>query len=184
MVIRMQLGPQFGIGLLLACLAVAPLVAQQEKRDPLTGPQIEQIREAGIDPIERVKLYTKFIDEHADTIKGLTNRAKSGARARRLDEELQDFTALMDELGSNLDTYTDRHADIRKSLKPLTEATPRWLGILRALAGEPAFDLSRKEAIESGEDLADQAKRLLTEQTEYFNLHKDERGQDRAEPKP
>jgi hypothetical protein len=175
---------------ILACLLLSsplllqPLEAQPpEKHDALTGPEIEQIREAGIDPIERVKLYTKFIDEHADTIKGLTNRAKGGARAHRLDEELQDFTALMDELATNLDTYTDRKADIRKSLKPLTEATPRWLGILNALAGEPTFDLSRKEAIESGEDLADQAKRLLTEQTAYFNLHKDEQGQDRAEPK-
>ena len=89
----------------------------------------------------------------------------------------------MDELGDNLDMYSDRHADIRKSLKPLAEDSPRWLGILRALAGEPGFDLSRKEAIESGEDLADEAKRLLQEQTEYFNLHKDEQGQDRAEPK-
>jgi hypothetical protein len=89
----------------------------------------------------------------------------------------------MDELGSNLDTFSDRRADIRKALKPLTEATPRWLAILNALAGEPGFDLARKEAIESGEDLADQAKRLLSEQTEYFNIHKDEANQDRAEPK-
>jgi hypothetical protein len=89
----------------------------------------------------------------------------------------------MDELGSNLDVFSERHADIRKALKPLNEAIPRWLGMLRALAGEPGFDLSRKEAIESGQDLADQAARLLTEQTEYFKLHKDEKGQDRAEPK-
>jgi hypothetical protein len=90
----------------------------------------------------------------------------------------------MDEFGANLDVYSDRHADIRKSLKPLPEATQRWLAILRAIAGESGFDLARKEAIESGEDLADQATRLLTEQTEYFKLHKDEQGQDRAEPKP
>jgi hypothetical protein len=168
----------------LACIFCAcPLLAQQEKRDPLSGAEIEQIREAGIDPVERVKLYTKFLDEHADTIKGITIRAKSGSRVHRLQDELQDLTALMDELGSNLDTYTDRHADIRKALKPLTEATPKWLSILRALPGEQGFDLERKEAIESGEDLADQAKRLLSEQTEYFNLHKDEAGQDRAEPK-
>jgi hypothetical protein len=89
----------------------------------------------------------------------------------------------MDELGSNLDTYTDRKADVRKSLKPLNEAAQRWMGILRALAGEPGFDLERKEAIESCEELSDQAKRLLEEQTAYFNLHKDEAGQDRAEPK-
>ena len=89
----------------------------------------------------------------------------------------------MDEFGSNLDLYSDRHADIRISLKPLPDATQHWLSILRALAGEPAFDLARKEAIESGEELADQAARLLREQSEYFALHKDEQGQDRAEPK-
>ena len=169
---------------ILLCLVVAaPLFAQLEKRHPLTEDQIEKIREAGIYPDDRVKLYTQFLDEHADVIKGLTNRAKSAARGRRIDDELQDFTALMDEFGSNLDVYSDRHADIRKSLKPLPAATQRWLGILRALAGEPAFELARKEAIESGEDLSDQATRLLREQTDYFNLHKDEAGQERAEPK-
>ena len=66
-------------------------------------------------------------------------------------------------------------------IKNLNDAAPRWLGILRALAGEPGFELARKEAIESGEDLADQAKRLLTEQIDYFNEHKDEKGQERAE---
>jgi hypothetical protein len=160
-----------------------PLHAQKDKREPLTEAQIEKIREAGIEPDERVKLYTQFLDEHADIIKGLTNRGKSAARGRRLDDELQDFTALMDEFGSNLDLYSDRHADIRKSLKPLPAATQRWLGILRALPGEPSFDLGRKEAIESGEELADQSTRLLREENEYFALHKDEQGQDRAEPK-
>ena len=169
---------------ILACLVFDhPLPAQVEKREPLTEAQIEQIREAGVYPDGRVKLYTQFLNEHADVIKGLSNRAKSAARGRRLDGELQDLTALMDEFASNLDVYSDRHADIRKSLKPLPAATQRWLGILRALAGEPAFDLARKEAIESGEDLADQATRLLQEQTDYFNLHKDEEGQERAEPK-
>ena len=168
---------------LLCLIAAASLPAQKDKPEPLTEAQIEQIREAGIYPDDRVKLYTQFLSEHADTIKSLTNRTKSIGRGKRLDEELQDLTALMDELGSNLDVYSDRHADIRKALKPLAEATDHWLGVLRALPGEPSFDLSRKEAIESCEDLADQAKRLLTEQTEYFNLHKDEQGQDRAEPK-
>jgi hypothetical protein len=169
--------------LLVCLLGTTLLPAQKEKREPLTGVQIEQIREAGIYPDDRVKLYTKFLDEHAGVIKGLTNRAKSAARSRRLDDELQDLTALMDEFGSNLDVYSDRKADIRKSLKPLPEAIQRWLTILRALPGEPGFDLARKEAIESGQDLADQATRLLSEQTDYFKLHKDEAGQDRAEPK-
>jgi len=166
-----------------ALVCAATCSAQKEKREPLTGAQIEQIREAGIYPDDRISLYTKFIGEHAETIKGLTSRGKSASRARRLDDELLDLTALMDELGTNLDTYSERKADLRKSLKALSEAAPHWLGILRTLAGEPGFELSRKEAIEAGEDLADQSKRLLMEQTDYFNAHKEEKGQERAEPK-
>lgn len=172
------------IAAMLVCLVFAvPLAAQKQRREPLTAAQIDKIAEAGIDPNARVGLYTQFLSEHADTIKGLSNRAHSSARADRLNNELEDFAALEDELADNLDTYSERKADIRKSLKPLTEATSRWQGILRALAGEPGFDLARKEAIENGEDLADQAQRLLNEQTEYFKQHPDEKGQDRWEPK-
>jgi hypothetical protein len=156
------------------------LPAQTQTHEPLNEVQIEQIREAGNRPVDRVNLYAKFLGEHAETIKGLTNRARSDARARRLDDELQQLTALMDELGSNLDQYADRHADIRKALKPLTDTSQHWVTILHALPGEPAFDLSRKEAIESCEELADQIKRLEVEQTEYFKVHKDEAGQDRG----
>lgn len=169
--------------ILVLALGASPLCAQKNKREPLTGAQIEEIREAGIYPDERVKLYAKYLDEHAEVIKGLSSRARSSARAGRLDNELQDLTALMDELGSNLDVYADRKADIRKALKPLAESAQKWLTILRALPGEPGFDLARKEAIESGEDLADQAKRLFEEQNQYFEMHKDERGQERYEPK-
>lgn len=172
------------IAVFLACLLVAaPLLAQKEKREPLTSSQVDQIAEAGINPNARVGLYTKFLDEHAAVIKGLATRAKSPARSHRLDNDLQDFTALMDELGSNLDTFSDRRADIRKSLKPLNEAIQRWLAILNALASEPVFEISRDEAIESGKDLADQAKQLQQDQEAYFKLHPDEAGQDRWEPK-
>ena len=166
------------------CLPLAaPLHAQKQKREPLTEEQIEKIAEAGIYPDVRVGLYTQYLNEHANSIKALTNRKISDARADRLNDELEDLTVLMDELGDNLDLYSDRKAHIRKSLKALTDATPRWQAILRALAGEPGFNLARKEAIESSEDLAGQANRLLQEQTDYFKQHPDEAGQDRAEPK-
>jgi len=159
-------------------------IAQKNQRDPLTDAQVEKIREAGIYPNDRIKLYTEYVNDHVNAIKSLTNRAKSDARAKHLDNELQDVTTLMDELGSNLDEYSDRHADIRIALKTLADESQRWPVTLKALAGEGPFDLSRKESIEAGEDLADQADRLLREQTEYFAVHKDEKGQERSEPKP
>ena len=156
----------------LALAGLAPVAAaQKEERQPLTEAQIEKIREAGIDPNERISLYTQFLDEHAETIMGLTNRMKSLARGKRVDDELLDFTALTDELGANLDQYSERKADMRGALKKLNESAPKWLGILRTLAGEPSFDEARKEAIESTEDLVEEAKRLMTEQNDYFATH-------------
>jgi ABC-type transporter Mla subunit MlaD len=169
--------------ILLCLLVAASLCAQKQKREPLTEAQMEKIAEAGIDPNARIALYTQYLNEKADAIKALTNRKVSDARASRLSDALEDFTALMDELGENLDQYSDRKADMRKSLQTLADATPRWQSILRALAGEPGFSLARKEAIESGEDLSEQAKRLVQEQADYFRQHPDEAGQDRAEPK-
>lgn len=153
--------------------------AQHAGDAKLTETEIEAVRESAVFPVERVKLYTRFLDERAGKIKDLSGRPKSGQRVIKIDDALKDFTSLMDEMGSNLDQYSDRHSDIRKALKPLTEAMPRWLNILRLLPGESGFDLERKEAIESGEELSDQASRLLREQEEYFATHKDEKGQER-----
>jgi hypothetical protein len=160
-----------------------PLFAQNEQRQPLTEVQVDQIREAGIDPDARIKLYSKFVDEHIDAIKALAARGRSSARTQHIDDELQDFAALMDELGSNLDQYGDRKADMRKSLKALNEAAPRWVEALHALPAEPGFSLSRDDALESAQDLAGQVADLVKEQDAYFAAHKDEKGQERAEPK-
>jgi hypothetical protein len=169
--------------LALSLLMAAPLRAQRQKPEPLTDTQQEQIAEAGIDPVGRVDLYVKFLNERADTIKGLIPRAHTSARGSRIDTELENFSALLDELGDNLDLYADRKADVRKSLKPLKESIERWQAVLQSLPSEPAFEISRKDAIESSSDLADQTKKLTTDQTAYFDLHKDEKGQDRYEPK-
>lgn len=169
--------------LALALLCAVPLGAQREKRQPLNEHQIEQIREAGVFPDERIRLYAGFVNEKVEAIDALGKRGKSGARSARLDEALQDLAALTDELAANLDQYGERRADLRKSLKGLNEALPRWTATLRNLSAEPGFDLSRKEALESLSDLSGQAAQLEKEQIAYFEAHKDERGQQRAEPK-
>ena len=168
----------------LFCLLLsAPLVAQKQKREPLTEKQQDQIEEAGIDPVARVDLYVKFLNDYCDTIKGLIPRAKSAARARRIDDELEDFAALMDELGDNLDMFSQRKADLRKSLKGLNEYIQHWQAVLRDLPSEPGFELALKEAIDSTNDLTDQAREITADQETYFKAHPDEKGQDRAEPK-
>ena len=128
--------------------------AQQVTRDTLTPAQVDQIRAAGIDPPGRIKLYVKFLNERAEKINNLSKKGHSINRTHDLDEQLKDFTSLLDELGSNLDQYSERKADLRPALTSLTESSTRWLQILRALAGEPGFDVSRKEAIEAADHIS------------------------------
>lgn len=168
----------------LLCLILAlPLCAQKNKREPLTEVQQDQIAEAGVSPVDRLNLYVKFTNEHADTIQGLIKRAHSAARAHRMDDELQDFASLMDELSSNLDIYADRKADIRRCMKAMNEAILHWQSVLNGITKEPGFDISLQDAIDSVTDLAAQAKQVTADQDAYFKLHPDEKDQDRAEPK-
>ncbi len=167
----------------VSLLIAAPLHAQKEQREPLTPAQQDQVAEAGIDPVARVGLYVKFLDEHSDSIRGLITRAHSAARVQRLNNDLEDFSALADELDDNLDVYSGRKADIRKSLKGLNEGIARWQAILRALPSEPGFELSLKEAFDAVGDLSDQAKQIGVDQDAYFKAHPDEKNQDRYEPK-
>jgi hypothetical protein len=169
--------------LVFCFLLCASLAAQKEKREPLTEVQQDQIAEAGIDPVARVDLYVKFLNEHSETIRSMIKRAKGPARTHRLDDELLDFAALMDELGDNLDVYSGRNADLRKSLKGLNEGVQGWQDVLHDLPSEPGFELALKEALDSAGDLSTQAKQITTDQEAYFKAHPDEKNQDRAEPK-
>ena len=162
---------------------VGPVRGQKKQPEPLTETQQDAIAEAGIDADARVGLYTKYLNEHADTIKDLTKRIHSAARTARIDKALGDFSELVDELASNLDEYGGRMADMRKSLKALNEAIPGWQGILHDLPSEAGFDFSRKDAMDATNDLADQVKKLITTEDAYFKEHKDLKGQQYSEPK-
>jgi hypothetical protein len=156
--------------------------AQREQRQTLTPDQADKIRDAGIDPNLRIALYTKFLEGHADTLKKLSPHASSPSAARQIDNGLQDFSSLLDELGSNLDQYGDRKADLRPALKKLNETIPKWLALLQGLPGGLSFDESRKEAVEACQDLSSDAKQLEADQLAYFKAHKEDKGQERAEP--
>ena len=163
------------------CTSVPTLHAQHNQSEPLTDAQQQAIAEAGIDPAARVDLYTKYVNERADTIKRLIPRPEAG-RGRRIESELQAFSELVDELSSNLDEYGERKADLRKALKPLNDSIARWQGILKELPSDPVYEVSQADANDSVKDLADQMKQLTTNQDDYFKAHPTAKGQEREEP--
>lgn len=163
-------------------IAASGACAQRAHHDPLTGPEIEKIREAGIYPSDRIKLYSDFVRAHVDAVVELSTRIPSVTRDKKMDQGLQDLSALIDELGANLDQYGDRKADLRPALKGLAKDSPDWLAKLKAIRPASIYRLSLEDATDAEKDLVDQSAEMLKDQTAYFKLHKKQRGQERYEP--
>jgi hypothetical protein len=166
-----------------ACAGMIPEAnAGQQNRDPLSQAESDQIAELRDQPVPRIKLYQKFIEQRISAIKDLGTNPKAEDRKAELRARFEEFTRLSDELQDNLDTFDAAHADIRKALKELVPASAKWPEILKQAAPDPSYDFSRKTALEAAQSTSDQAKELLDSQTKYFAEHKDEAGKNGTGP--
>jgi hypothetical protein len=172
----------FCLLLFLAAGLFAARLCAQDRDDPLTEDEIQQIRDNKTNPNERVKLYMKFIDQRLDAIKQLAGPGKSRSEKDQIHDKLEEFTRLCDELQDNLDTYNDAHADVRKSLKDLVADTAKWPQELNIVGSDPSYDFSHKTAIEAARSAADEAHQMSLEQDVYFDAHKKDRGKNGTGP--
>jgi hypothetical protein len=125
---------------LVVLLVLLTAVASARKRDPLTEAEEDQIRNAAQEPYKRLKLYIKFTQARLDAIDQLRSDPKQAdGRGRKIHDLLEDFTALMDEINNNLDTYEGRpmtkddRKDFHKGLKEVVTACDTWDAKLKAL---------------------------------------------------
>jgi hypothetical protein len=92
------------------------------RRDPLNPLEIDQLRDAMLDPEERLKLYVKFSRDRMTKLEQMRSDPKTTERGRQTHDMLEDFLAVYDELNDNVDMYVGRKDDIRKPLKVIIEA--------------------------------------------------------------
>ncbi|HKH97733.1 MAG TPA: hypothetical protein VJ999_01390 [Candidatus Sulfotelmatobacter sp.] len=163
-----------GVARIVVVVAFAAGVQAQRHRDPLTQPEIDQIRDASWEPQQRLKLYVEF--ERARLVKLEQMRAdpKTKDRARQTHDILDDFQLLYDELNDNIDTYVDRKDDIRKPLKLVIAADTEFQAKLRALkdaADVPAEETREYEfvltnVLETVDTSSEDHKKVLADQEE------------------
>ncbi len=70
------------IALSLALLLALPLCAQlcaQRRRDPLNAPEIDQLRDAMLEPDTRLKLYVKFARDRMTALEQMRANPKTSA---------------------------------------------------------------------------------------------------------
>jgi hypothetical protein len=160
----------------------APHARGQAQKDPLNDDEVDQVRELGDRPNERLKLYAKFIEQRITVIKQLSTEKTAENRSALLRAKIEEFTRLADELQDNLDTYDQEHADIRKALKELVPQSEKWQPVLNQPGPDPGYDFVRKTAVEAAKSVSDQTKELQKDQEKYFAEHKDQAGKNGTGP--
>lgn len=116
-----------------------PVALTQRRHDPLAPLEIDQLRESAQEPVERLKLYVKFARVRLTSLLQVRDDPKVTDRQQQIHDHLQDFLDVYDELNDNVDTFSDRKADLRKALKSVIEADTEFQAKLRAFkdAGDP-----------------------------------------------
>jgi hypothetical protein len=167
----------------LMLLAIAPAFAQS-KKDPLTDQQIEDVREAGDQPLQRIKLFVGYVDERAKGIHTLNADPIAQNKNVRLHNLMEEFTRLSDELQDNMDNFDQQHTDLRKVLKEIVDKTGEWGTIINEPKPSPQYDFSRKTAIDANQSAHETAVQMLADETKYFiEEKKKEKEQEKEEQK-
>jgi hypothetical protein len=131
-------------------LAAGCMAHAQRHHEPLTPPEIDQIRDASWEPKQRLTLYVQFTRDRLVKLEQMRSDPKTKDRPRQTHDMLDDLLLLYDELNDNIDTYVDRKDDIRKPLKVIIEADTEFQAKLRALkdaAGVPAEESHQYEFV-------------------------------------
>ncbi|HLJ25772.1 MAG TPA: hypothetical protein VKY85_03615 [Candidatus Angelobacter sp.] len=138
----------------LLVVLLLTMVAAARRRDPLTDAESDQLREVAMEPGKRVKLYIKFAEVRLLAIDQLRSDPKAAeGRGKKIHDLLEDFTAILDEINDNLDTYQGRplskddRKEFHKGLKEVIEAGDKFDLKLRALKSATETDPQTKKEL-------------------------------------
>ena len=171
----------------LALTLILPLLipgnlslSAERRRDPLNTLEIDQLRDAMLDPVERLKLYVKFSRDRMNKLEQMRSDPKITDRPQKTHDMLEDFLGVYDELNDNVEMYVGRKDDIRKPLKLIIEADTEFQSKLRALknsANTKAEEASQYEflltdALDTVDSSAEDHRKTVAEVEEYVKRKK------------
>jgi len=160
-------------------LLLAPGLAQS-RHDPLTAPEIDQLRDTAMEPDLRLKLYIKFARARLVSLEQARSDSKTTDRGQETHDRLEDFLNVYDELNENIDTYVDRKSDLRKVLKVVIDADTEFQAKLRALRDAATaakeetkqYEFLLSNSLETVDSSSKDHRQVLTEQEELFKNKK------------
>jgi hypothetical protein len=166
--------------LVLALLALNLAASAQRQSDPLTNEEINQLRDTAVEPELRMKLYVEFARARLVALEQMRANPKTTGRGPQTHNMLEDFLSIYDELDNNLDNFEKRRDDLRKALQVIIAGDTEFQAKLRALKDAAAtkpdelkeYNVLLSDAIETVDSSADDHRKLLAEQVEFYKKKK------------
>ena len=157
--------------MLLAVSILTPVSHAQQREPALSDGEVEKLRDTAYYPVDRVAAFIDFLDQRTKRIDKLTSGKRQPGREEDIHELMEQFTAIADDFGDNLDDYGQHHRDIRKVLPKVIAAAERWGTALRTPPENEMYNVSRKLALETLKDIHETAATLMDEQKAWFLAH-------------
>jgi hypothetical protein len=105
----------------------------QHEREPLNPTEIGQLRDAAMDPQQRMRLFIQFARTRLASLEQIRADPKAKDRAQQTHDLLQEFLDIYDELNDNIDNFIQRREDMRRPLRAVIAADAEFQSTMRAL---------------------------------------------------
>jgi uncharacterized phage infection (PIP) family protein YhgE len=172
---------------ILLLLPALGMTLGAQKGDFLSEDEVDQIRETQ-DPSQRLELYLSFAQVRLERIDDYRTRAPDPDYdiASYLDQQIDQYIRITDELKNWVQEQYDHHADMRAGLEKFLEVGPHQLEQLRHIEQTPGpyladYRKSLSDAIDDFTDAVDGATKALSDQSKQFGeLKREEKAEAQA----
>ncbi len=166
----MKILPLVFFAALCACTMAQTLMAQTHN-DPLTGREVDELRESAQDPKKRIDLLLSFAQERMLAVTRLRTATHPALNdPDDIADLLADLAALIDELDDNLEMYNGHSEDLRRPLHHVLDAEADLLKKLKALDENSTplqkrrFGAALEDAVDSVQSSSESAQAMLADQ--------------------
>ena len=163
--------PLFSVALLLCLAAGVTPLRSGAQQSSLSDSEVEKLRDTAASAPDRIMAFVAFIDQRTVRLEKLSSSNRVPGREEDTHELFQQIASILDDLDDNLDDYSKRHLDIRRVLPKLIAATERWGTQLKSPAEDESYNLSRRLALDSLQDVHESAVKMVDEQKAWFAAH-------------